>query len=387
MPYDDIGTTKNTYPPGDIPSEEQITRNNVNYIVEIYVTFIDDPSDGTISSNPIDPYPYDYKIVEVRIRRASSGVNLAVLTTNIAAKAAETSTNTGILYFCAVDAENQPVSDATLNISNDTLTPVLSMEFLTGVNGCVMVPMLPPDTHNHYHLVVTKDGYSTAMTYPRTAQNPNQLYANIDIIVQQVTRATLAIDKISSITLRALDLSGNPVPDLSVHLSDDYEIYFNPSTMRYSQDHTLDANGTIIINDLAFANYNVSINSTGYYLSSSNPSIPFNLPPDTNKEVVIYVTNSSTAPTISGISPMAGKIVDTMTIMINGANFQSPATLKLINPSSGAEIIASDVEVHAGSQVSGVFDLTLGSIGFWDVYVQNPNNEFARKVGGFEIIN
>ena len=225
------------------------------------------------------------------------------------------------------------------------------------------------------------------MTYPRTAQNPNQLYANIDIIVQQVTRATLAIDKISSITLRALDLSGNPVPDLSVHLSDDYEIYFNPSTMRYSQDHTLDANGTIIINDLAFANYNVSINSTGYYLSSSNPSIPFNLPPDTNKEVVIYVTNSSTAPTISGISPMAGKIVDTMTIMINGANFQSPATLKLINPSSGAEIIASDVEVHAGSQVSGVFDLTLGSIGFWDVYVQNPNNEFARKVGGFEIIN
>ncbi len=111
------------------------------------------------------------------------------------------------------------------------------------------------------------------------------------------------------------------------------------------------------------------------------------MPPKTNKEIILYVTTSATAPTISGVSPVLGKMIDTMTIMIDGNNFQSPPVLKLINPATGTEIVATDVDVHAGSQVSGVFNLTQGTVGLWDVYVQNPNNEFARKVGGFEITN
>lgn len=387
MPYDDVGTTNNTYPPGLIPSDQEFSRNNINFSVNTTVIYVDDPTDGTIDTNPPDIYPYDYKKVEIRVRRSGTNINLVVLTTNIAAKAAETSTNTGILYLCVVDAENQPVSGATVDITNDDVNPSLVLQYETAENGCVMVPLLPPDSHNNYHLVVTKGSYSSAMTYPRTAQNPNEEHQDIDIIAQEVARVTMSVDKISSIAIQALDLDGNPVPNLQINLHDDFETYFNPITYRYSADLTLDANGQIIIPDLAFANYTASIISSGYYLSTANPNVPFYLAPDTSASLTLYITTSPSAPRITSISPASGKITDVTSIIISGENFDNSAVLKLVNPENGAEIIATNVDVQAHQEASGVFDLTIGSIGSWDVVVQNPDNEFARKVGGFEITN
>ncbi|OQB05220.1 MAG: hypothetical protein BWY19_01131 [bacterium ADurb.Bin212] len=388
MPYDSVGTTGQTYPPGTIPSSESLSRNNVNYIVETTVSYVDDPFDGTINTNPIDTYPYDYKKVEVKVRRSGSNINLASFTTNIAANAAETATNTGILFFCAVNAADEPIDGATLTISNDDLDPPLLLTFVTGVDGCVMVPMLPPDSHNGYHLEITKDGYSLAMTYPRTAQNPNQNYPDIDIIAQQVTRVSMHIDLVSSLKIRAFDLNGAPIPNLSIHLEDDFEIYFNPSTFRYVADHQLDGNGEIIISDLAYANYNLTVNTPGYYISSINPGMPFYLPPDTNDAVIdIYLTTSSTAPTIESVDPPTGMIVDALTITIYGDNFDSGSVLKLINSTTLAEIVATDVDMHSNNEISGTFDLTGGSVGDWDMFVSNPNAEFSRKVDAFEIVN
>lgn len=388
MPYDSVGTTEQTYPPGTIPSSESVSRNNLNFIVETLVSYVDDPFDGTINTNPIDTYPYDYKKVEVSVRKSGSDINLARFTTNIAANAAETATNTGILFFCAVNAANEPVDGATLTISNDDLDPPLLLTFQTGIDGCVMVPMLPPDSHNGYHLEITKDGYSLAMTYPRTAQNPNQNYPDIDIIAQQVTRISMSIDLVSSLKIRAFDLNGIPIPDLSVHLEDDFEIYFNPSTFRYVADHQLDGNGEITISGLAYANYNLTVNTPGYYISSVNPGMPFYLPPDTNDAVIdIYLTTSATAPTIESVDPPSGMIVDALTITIYGGNFDSSSTLKLINTTTLAEIVATDVDRHSNNEISGTFDLTGGSVGTWDMYISNPNTEFARKVDAFEIVN
>jgi len=385
LPYDDVGTTENTYPPGLIPSDQEIQRNNINFTVHTVINYVDDPSDGTINTSPQDTYPYDYKKVEVRVRRENAGVDLAILTTNIAAKAAETATNTGILYLCVVDALSQPVAQATLNITNDDLSPALSLEFETDDNGCVMVPLLPPDSHNNYHLVVTKDGYSTAATYPHTAQNPNLEHQDIDITEQEVTPKTMIIDKISSLTIQARDLSGNPVPNLEINLKDDYEIYFNPTTYRYDQNTTLDAGGQTVLSDMSYGNYSISVLTGGYYLSSSNPYTPFFLAPDSISTMTIYVTTSASAPRISGVSPVSGKSTDSISIIIYGENFDNSVAVKLIDPDTGTEIVASDVNVHAGNEIYAVVDLTSGNLGFWDILVTNPGGEFARKVDGFEI--
>lgn len=388
LPYDSIATTSGSVPPGAIPSEETVIRNNISFVVTTAIKYIDDPSDGLLGGDPPDPYfSYDYKQVEIKVRRSTSEVNLVTLSTNIAANAAETSANKGIVYFCVIDSVNLPIGGATLTLQNDEVAPPVNLTVQTEDNGCVMIPELPPDTHNGYHLVVTKDGYSTAMTYDRTAQNPNQLHPDIDVLAQQVTRVTLAIDKISTININAYDLSGNPVPNLSLNLQDDYEIYFNPSSYRYSQDLQLDDLGKLVVSDLATANYSVRILTPGYFISSSNPVTPFFLAPDSIVTLDLYLSTSATAPSINSIQPGQGKITDAMTITINGNNFTAIPTLKLLNPLTNVEIIATDVEVHQKTQVSGVFDLTLGSLGLWDVYVENPGGEFSRKVGGFEIIN
>lgn len=390
LPYDSIATTTGSVPPGQIPSHEEMVRDGLNFSIDTLIIYVDDPSDGLLGGNPPDPFfSYDYKKVEIRVKRINSSVNLVVLTTNIAANAAETSTNKGILYFCAVDSANQPISGATVTIQNDDVSPEVNLSVETGASGCVMVPELPPDSHNNYHIVLTKMGYSTSQTYPWTPQNPNQLHPDIDIIAQQVTNVTMMIDLVSSITINAYDLNGTPIPNLSIHLQDDYELYHqgNDKYFRYSEDLQLDNNGNLVVSGLATANYTFSINTPNYYISSANLESPFNLPPDTDLVYNLFLTTSSTAPRIFSAVPNQG-IQDAITITINGENFDAPnPIIKLINPGSGIEVAATSVVVHSSTQASGIFDLTNAETGLWNIFIQNEDGEFSRKVGGFEVVS
>ena len=235
MPYDSLATEHGfIYPPGTILDDEELIRRGVRFNVHTVISYIDDPFDGnatgTIIGKPQDLYPYDYKKVEVTVSKVGRNGYLSKLTTNVAAKAAETPSNTGIIKLCVIDSTGSPVSGATLTIENSELDPpVEKMSGVTGIDGCIMVPSLPPDSQNNYHLTATKDGFSTDLTYPRTAQNPNELYQDIDIIIQQVTEKTLIIDRLSTMEITFVDSSGNVLPNTSFHLRDSKEIYFNPS--------------------------------------------------------------------------------------------------------------------------------------------------------------
>ena len=391
MPYDDLATENGAiYPPGDLPDDEEIVRKNIRLNVHITLNYVDDPFDGdalgSIPGKPVDIYPYDYKKARIEVHKIGREPALADISTNISAKAAETPSDTGILYLCIIDAENQPVNDATVTIQNTEVSPPVDMELITDDTGCVMVPALPPDEHNHYHLVVTKDGYSTDMTYPRTAQNPNQLQPDVNISVQQVTRQTLAIDKVSTLTINTVDLSGAPIPNLNLHIEDSTEIYFNPTTYKYSEDHDCNAFGQLTLTDMEWGNYKISVNTDGFFTSSAHPVLPVYLDPDSDLTVTVYVTNSATAPRITSLLPSQGVLGDLTSIIATGYNFDNSAEMKLVNSGSGAEIIGTDVAVQAHQEIIADFNLATGSVGFWDLVITNPGGEFSRQYNAIEIV-
>ena len=386
MPYDDIGTTEGAYPPGIIPSEEEVDRKNIHFVVITDIRYRDDPFDGTIDTDPPDIYPYDYKKVEIKVYKIGSSSSLATLTTNISGSAAETSSDTGILYFCVIDEDDQPVSGAEVTIENDDLAPPLSLSFITEANGCVMIPILPPDEHNNYHIVVTKDGFSLDQTYPRTPQNPNQTQPNIDIFEQEVTRLTLRIDQSSTINISAVDLSGNPVPDLNINIRGAKEIQFNPVVYKYNQDHDMDSGGLLALTDMEFDDYYFSINTPGYYLSSVSPIQPTYLTSGSILDVVLNITESSTAPLIYTIFPPDGVFGLTEELVIEGNNFDSSAVVKLIHPTTGQEIVGTDLKVTSHNTIEISFDLSQTSLGIWDLSVENPGGEYVKQIGGFEVL-
>jgi prepilin-type N-terminal cleavage/methylation domain-containing protein len=391
MPYDDLATENGgIYPPGELLDNEEVVRKNIRFNVHMTLSYVDDPFDGdalgSIPGKPVDIYPYDYKKARIEIYKIGREPVLADISTNISAKAAETPSDTGILYLCVIDAENQPVAEATVTIVNTEVTPPVNMELETDESGCVMIPALPPDEHNNYHLVITKDGYSTDMTYPRTAQNPNQIQPDVNISVQQVTKVTLAIDKVSTLQINTVDLAGAPVPNLSLHIEDSKEIQFNPTTYKYSEDHSCDAFGQLTLTDMEWGDYKISINTDGYWVSSTFPVLPVHLSPDTALTVTVYVTDSGTAPRITAVDPNQGIITDITSIIVDGENFDNSAGMKLVNSGSGAEIIGTNVEVHAHQEIVADFDLSTGSLGFWDLVITNPGGEYARQYNAIEIV-
>ena len=391
MPYDDLATQAGPiYPPGNIIDEETLARSNMNFRVVTDIRYVDDPYDGnalgTVIGKPVDIYPYDYKKVTITVYKVGKDESLATLSTNVSGNAAETASNTGILYLCIIDASGQPVANSDIKVINTEVNPQVNIETTTDVNGCIMIPALPPDQHNHYHLEATKDGYSIDMTYPRTPQNPNQLNPDIDILAQQVTSVTLVIDKVSILRIRTVDVDGAVIPNVALHVEGSKEIYFNPQTFKYSQDHTTDANGYLELTNMEFDDYKISVISAGLYFSSSSPTLPIHLAPDSVAEIIIRVTNSATAPRIISTNPEQGVKPDLTSISATGANFDNSATMKIVNPLTGVEINGTDVAAHAGQEIIADFDLSLSTVGVWDIVVTNPNGEFARQVGGFEIV-
>ena len=386
MPYDDIGTTEGAYPPGIIPSEEEVERKNINFNVVTDIRYRDDPFDGTIDTDPVDLYPYDYKKIEIQIFKIGNATPLAVLTTNISGSAAETATGTGILYFCALDSADQPVSDAELTIMNNDLDPVLNLTYTTGADGCVMIPLLPPDQHNNYVLILAKDGYTLAQTYSRTPSNPDQYYPNIDILEQEVTRYSLRIDVASIINISVVDLAGAPVPSLNVHVQNDFEIQFNPVVYKYDEDHDMDVAGLLSLTDMEWGGYSFDINTEGYFLSSIVPIQPVDLQPGSTIDIVIYVTNSASAPKITNISPADGVYGISEHLFITGSDFDTSCTVKLVNPNTLEEYLGTGVSVHPHDEIDVDFDLSAVPVGVYDLYVTHPDSEYAKQVNGFEVL-
>jgi type II secretory pathway pseudopilin PulG len=388
--YDSLATAHGTiYPPGQILDDETVTEDNIKYNVHTVISYVDDPFDGnfagTIAGKPKDIYPYDYKKAEITIYKVGRVDPLAVLTTNISAKAAETPTNTGILYFCVINSVNQPVPDTIVTLQNTTMNPPVDMQFTTDSSGCTMVPGLPPDSHNDYHAVVSKDGYSTDMTYPRTSQNPNELQPDIDIMAQQVTNLTLAIDKVSTLKVHTVDLTGVAIPNINLHIDGTKEKYFNPVTYKYSQDQQTDGSGNLVLSKMEWDDYKFELLSAGKYISTISPVQPVNLDPDSSLDVTLYLTISSSAPRIQSVTPAQGVKGDVATVTIAGVNFAANPIVKLKNATK--EIIGTNISVKQGKTIDVDFNLASGDTGIYDIYIENPGGEFANQPGVFSIVN
>jgi hypothetical protein len=300
----------------------------------------------------------------------------------VAAKAAETPSNSGIINLCVVDSIGSPVPEANISITNTTLDPQVDIHATTGSDGCIMVPNLPEDLHNHYHLTVTKDGYSTDQTYERTAQNPHALFPDVNVFIQQVTNQTLIIDKLSSMKIDVKDTVGQPVPNATLHIEGEKEIYFNPSTPKYSQDLTADINGHLDLNNMEFDDYTISVN--GWTVVSTAPYQPVGLKAETVQEVVVTVSQSSSYPIVYNSEPLSGTLGETVNLTVNGSNIDALAVISIINSASN-EILGSNIVVTGDETIEAQFNLTGAQAGFWDIVITNPGGEIVRQTKGFEV--
>ncbi len=203
LPYDDIGTVSGL-PPGAIPQLEDVVEDGHTYTRRTFIQYVDDPADG---SDAADPLTADYKRIRVEISYTYHDATQSVsLVTSIAPKSQESLVGAGVLRIKVADADNQPVSGATVHIFNTTVATSVDVTTLTNASGTVSFPGAWAGTG--YNVTVTKSGYSTAQTYPFSPGNPSPSPSPATVDENGTTEIIFKIDRLSTLELRTIAWPG-----------------------------------------------------------------------------------------------------------------------------------------------------------------------------------
>jgi prepilin-type N-terminal cleavage/methylation domain-containing protein len=312
IPYAQIGTIQGN-PHGGLPdfaNPSTVTVSSTTYQIYFEVTYIDDPADGTALLGT-DSAPDDYKQVKLSVKNVATGqVNNFV--TSIVPSGLENMTNGGALSLSVINALGQPVPDATINITNSAISPSIDLSRISDANG-KWVEVGLPDNSNSYHVVVTKNGYSSDQTYPITVQNPSPTKPDATIANGQVTQISFAIDQTSNLTFNTLDQTCGPISGVGLEVKG-AKIIGTPGVVKYDNTFTSNSGGQVPLSNIEWDNYTPALTGNTYMIYGSSPIQQINILPNTTQvfnlilgpktanSLLVIVKDSSTGNPIEGAS-------------------------------------------------------------------------------------
>lgn len=199
LQYDAIGTVGGI-PAGVVAQYATSTLEGVEYVTRTFIEYADDSADGegALDENGIIT---DYKHVKVSTTyTANNGERDVTLVSNFSPPGIETTTGGGTLRVEVVNSQGAPVSGASVHFVNTSISPSVDLTTFSNANGIVYLP--GAGTSTQYQVDVSKDGYSSAMTYARDATNVNPTPGFLTVVENQTTVGTFAIDVLATLTLR-----------------------------------------------------------------------------------------------------------------------------------------------------------------------------------------
>lgn len=297
LSYDSLGT-QGGIPAGPLASQQQVELGGLTFTIKTAVIFIDDPFDGTA---PVDPLSTDYKRVRIKVSWGGgfgSGSRPVVLVSDVAPEGIESEAGGGTLSLLVFNAQGEPFSGADVHIVNSQVLPPVDLTATSDSFGRVLLPGAPASVES-YEVTVTKTGYSTDRTYSRLeVANPTK--PHLSIIEGDVTDASFAIDKVSTLTVYTFGQreAGFPtMPNIQFRVrgskiigtdTEANEIY------KYDENLQTDSFGKIVLPNMEWDNYSVTITEASRNLSGSNPSLPLSLLPNTQVYLELALEPTST---------------------------------------------------------------------------------------------
>jgi hypothetical protein len=309
LPYDELAVAGGSiYSADPLPATKTETVNNHTYTIKTSINYVDNAYDGCANyptpalkqkycrnfpspagaPNP-DTNPQDYKVVNVSVY-SRVNAKLAEVDTQIAARVAETNSNTGSLFVSVLDNTGAPVQGSTVQITNSTLNPLVDLSDETDADGNALFYGLPPDTSGFdYAIRATKEGYSSLSTI-KSAGSLQATYPNQNIFAQQASYVTLPISpqNANSMAIESVDINGNPLGNVNVYAKGGYKRYSLSTNTAYYYDNlsptdtrfTTNASGLASLKNLAPGDYffcgddggtSCRIGISTYYLAAAVP--------------------------------------------------------------------------------------------------------------------
>lgn len=293
LTYGDVATTEG-WPQGDVPSEKIETVDNINYTIKTDVSYYDDPYDSYV---PVDTLGSDYKKVKVEVTwdKYESG-NPVVLYTDISPRGLEeTEQPGGVLSIEVFDTNNDPVSGATVSVSNSNLG--ISFSDTTNIEGKRMFYSVTPDTYPNYSINVSKAGYTSDYTSEISAALPDPSKPHQSVYEGQVTEVSFVIDLVSTLDILTQTNSEVPTPVGNVQLDIVGEKILGfdgdnqPVIRNQFIDVTTDSAGQLGLNNVEWDNYAITEDHVDYDISEINPPDPVIVDAGENQSVIISLAD------------------------------------------------------------------------------------------------
>lgn len=293
MPYSQIGTL-NGNPHGnlaDIANPITTTINGNSYQIYYSISYVDDPADGTILAGT-DPAPDDYKQVGIYIKNVNTN-STSLFSTKVSPKGLEGLASGGALYVKVFDSVGQPITGASIHITNSSVSPAIDITRTSDSTGSWIEVGLA-NSVNGYHVVVSKNGYSTDQTYPITAQNPNPTKPDATISNGQVTQVSFSIDLTSSLTFNTLNQSCTALSSTGVEVKGTKLIGTNPNVLKYDNNFSSNGSGQISIPNLEWDTYTPALTGATNMIYGSSPIQQITVLPNTTQTFTLILGPSTT---------------------------------------------------------------------------------------------
>lgn len=294
LPYDSIGTDGGV-PSGNLPQEENVKANGLNYLVKTSIVYIDDPFNGGPPNNT------DYKRARIEVSwegLAASKKNPVVLITDIEPGQNEENAEGGSLVVLVYDADGSPLQGADVTITAPT-DPVVNLVQQTNSNGEVSIPGAPLCI-SCYSISVTKSGYSTDRTYSE-AEVTNPIKPETSVIDGEITQISFAIDEVGTISISSKDSRANNFTNLanvSFQLRGNKIIgtdAYGKPVYKYDSVYQTDSGGNFNLSNAEWDTYQVLMPApTSWDISGNIPLQPLSLIPGGSITLTFSVEPSST---------------------------------------------------------------------------------------------
>ncbi len=289
LPYASVGISGGI-PSGLLTRSKTVNRNGIIFDIITTVRNIDDPFDGMATGTvPLDTSPADYKLVEISaICDSCLQGEPVILNTIIAPKNQEGATENGSLYINVFDSIGLPVQGATVYIYNPSTTPPLSFDDVTDNDGWLRIVDLPTSTVN-YHILISKDEYSSDYTVTSTILLPSPVKLPATVTSQNVTEIYFSIDRLGSLMFHTINSSCGVSGGKAVSVQGEKIIAREPDVFKYDMTHTTDGNGDYLISGAEWDKYWFSASGTNWTLGGTVPMMPSDLNAGASQEIFLIV--------------------------------------------------------------------------------------------------
>lgn len=329
MRYEDVGTAGGV-PYGKLPQTTTVMLDGTSFDLHTYVRNIDDPFDGSLGGAPNDTAPADYKLVELQVTCTTcTRYNVARMATYVAPKNLESSSKRGNLFIRVFDSAGQPVPGATVHVTNTAVSPAIDLTDITNTQGLLQLVDTATSSAK-YHIVVSKAGYSSDQTYPPgNPANPTQPDATV--ASQQLTTTSLAIDRVSSLTVRARDSMCQPIPGFDTLITGTKIIGTSPATPKYSLAHSTNEGGAISLTSVEWDTYTLRPTDTAWDIAGAQASLSVTIDPNTSHAVTWQIAPHQGTGLLVSVTDQAGMPLNDATATVNGTSLVTGESTTLLD--------------------------------------------------------